>query len=302
MLSASLYEQAGDLKKAIEYGKRADKALKKSNDYAWKTRILGFLASQHRSLSLYNESEKYVNRAIEAAKKIEGSKRAEVTLGLLEQEKAMGKSESGDFREAIVHFDKAGEYFEKSEAETLLIAQNHQFKGQAFLGLNEYDDAIPEFYKVLDLWGDMPDNYIKGMSYIGLSQAYSETNRLNLAKESLNLADKTLKGSEYLEVLEALWDAKIEYYKAANEFDLLKTGYERRDSINHEIKKQKNLFLDYSFNELSQENLKNSKNQKLKNYALAGGSLVILAGLALQYCTETKRKTRLFDSNNTLKN
>jgi tetratricopeptide (TPR) repeat protein len=280
MLSASLYEQAGDLKKAIDYAKRADKALEKSNEYVWKTRVLGFLASQHRSLSLYNESEKYVNRAIETAKKIDDPKRADVTLGLLEQEKAMGKSESGDYREAIIHFDKAAEYFEKSEAETLLIAQNHQFKGQAFLGLDEYDNAIPEFQKVLDLWGDIPDNYIKGMSYVGLSQAYSKTDRPELAKENLDLADKTLKGSEYLEVLKALWDAKVEYYQAANEVSLLKTAYAKRDSIINEIKKQKDIFLDYSFNELSQENLKNYENQKIKNYALVVGSLVILAGLA----------------------
>lgn len=293
MLSASLYEQAGDLKKAIEYGKRADKAIEKSNDYVWKTRVLGFLASQHRSLSLYNESEKYVNRAIEAAKKIDDPKRAEVTLGLLEQEKAMGKSESGDFRKAIIHFDKAAEHFEKSEAETLLIAQNHQFKGQAFLGLDEYDNAIREFYKALDLWGDMPDNYIKGMSYVGLSQAYSKTNRLDLAKENLDLADKTLKGSEYLEVLKALWDAKVEYYKAENDVDLLKIAYAKRDSINHEIKKQKDIFLDYSFNELSRENLKNSKNQKLKNYALVGGSLVMLAGLAFIILYRNKKKKEI---------
>lgn len=293
MLSASLYEQAGDLKKAIDYAKRADKTLEKSNDYVWKTRILGFLASQHRSLSLYNESEKFVNRAIETAKKIDDPKRADVTLGLLEQEKAMGKSESGNFREAIIHFDKAAEYFEESVTDTLLIAQNHQFKGQAFLGLDEYEKAITEFQKVLDLWGDMPDNYIKGMSYVGMAQAYSKTNRLELAKENLDLAEKTLKGSEYLEVRKAFWDAKVEYYQAANEVNLLKTAYSKRDSITNEIKKQKDSFLDYSFSELSQENLKNSKNQKLKNYALVGGSLVLLAGLAFIILYRNKKKKEI---------
>lgn len=173
MLSASLYEQkATDPRKSIEYAKRAYEFLKNSDNYIWKTRILGFLASQHRLLQLYTESEYYANLAIEFAHKIPDKNTAVTTLAFLVQEKAFAESEIKNYETAIELFDQAADYFNSTDTDDFLILQNIQYKGQCYLKLEKYDEAYLSFSRVLDDWGELPDNYIKSLAYTGLARVY----------------------------------------------------------------------------------------------------------------------------------
>lgn len=43
--------------KAIVYAEKADEIIKNTDDYAWQTRVSGFLASQYRFLKLYDKSD-----------------------------------------------------------------------------------------------------------------------------------------------------------------------------------------------------------------------------------------------------
>lgn len=48
MLSATLYQQTSELDKTIQYALKAEEQLSGSEEWVWKTNILGFLTAQYR--------------------------------------------------------------------------------------------------------------------------------------------------------------------------------------------------------------------------------------------------------------
>lgn len=292
MLSASLYEQkATDPRKSIEYAKRAYEFLKNSDNYIWKTRILGFLASQHRLLQLYTESEYYANLAIEFAHKIPDKNTAVTTLAFLVQEKAFAESEIKNYETAIELFDQAADYFNSTDTDDFLILQNIQYKGQCYLKLEKYDEAYLSFSRVLDDWGELPDNYIKSLAYTGLARVYIKKNNTKAAQEALKNAEKVLKGSEYLEALKDFWEAKIEYYAATGESSNLKKAYASRDSINQLLYSARSKFINENYSKLKSQNLKNHQRMIKQRIAIASGILALLGLMVyLFYCRKKKNK------------
>ena len=292
MLSASLYEQATKTKKAIEFAKRAEKELKKTNEYAWKTRVFGFLATQHRMLSLYKESESYINIAIENAEKIPDHNASMTTLAFLKQEKALGESDRGNTLEAIESYKEAGEYFEQV-GDQYLILQNIQYIGLCYLKLEEYDKAEKCFETILEGWGDLPESYVKSLTYIGMAEVHLAKNRLNEAKSDLEKAEELTENSNYLEVLAELSRVKIEYYTATNNTHNLTKAIQTRDSIKKLTSTNKSEYIDESYSELRNKNINTQRVSKNKNYIILFAGFFIMAGLCYVFWYKRKKKREI---------
>jgi AraC-like DNA-binding protein len=297
MLSASLYGQVGELKKSIKYAEKAGGIIDKTDDFNWKARVEGFLATQYRMLSIYSLSEIHANRAINAAEKIKDKKTSQLTLALLMQEKAFSENSRGNYKEALELFEETGKYFDDLD-DNYMIAQNDQFKGHCALNLGMYDTALFYFHNALFKWGELPDNYIKGLIYIGFSEVYIHYNKLDLAKENLDKAREIAVESSYLEFLNKFYATEFTYYSLIANMDKLKESRVKKDSIQLLLSAERSKYLDQSISDLNTKNIQIG-NQKLKReYVILGAGLFFLMGLIyfLYYRKEQKRQVQKFKS------
>src|SRR6218665_269053 len=130
MLSASLLQQSGDIKKAIGYAITAQQISNDNDDFIWKAKISGFLATQYRQLKLFEQSKKYIDETIEATKKIKDQNIADQTMGFIMQEKAYYEIEIKNYRKSISYVLDAQRYFDMNGQNNLfVIANNNQLLG-----------------------------------------------------------------------------------------------------------------------------------------------------------------------------
>ncbi|HUH35102.1 MAG TPA: helix-turn-helix domain-containing protein [Moheibacter sp.] len=297
MLSASLFTQAGDLKEAIEYAEKALKIIEKTTFYDWQARVHGFLATQHRNMLIYSQSEFHVNQAIEAAKKISDPQVAGITLNLLLQEKAFLAKDKENYNEALELFTTAGEYF-KQMGDSYLIAQNEMFKGACALGLQEFDQALMYYQTALEFFGDLPDNYVKGLIYTGLAEVHLQQKNLNRAKENLIKAGEIAKHSSYLEFLNKYYSTAFKYHGLVGDVEQLNFYSHRRDSIQALLTTQKSKYLDQSYANLNTANTEFSDQLQQRGWVILGSIVLFLGGLLyfMHYRKKQKRQVRKIQS------
>jgi hypothetical protein len=68
MLSATLYRDAKDFKRALLYAEKAETIIENTDDLNWQARISLFLAGQYRGVELYSQSKKYAQKTLETVK------------------------------------------------------------------------------------------------------------------------------------------------------------------------------------------------------------------------------------------
>lgn len=291
MLSASLYQMSGDLKKAISMATRAEKLIVKTDEPIWEIRVYGFLATQYRILTLYNQSSLYIEKAIKIAEKISDKAESASTLGFLIQERAFGEEAREEYEKALESFKEAGEYIKLARADSdYLIAQNNVFIGRCYLNLNKEESARMYFMEVVDKV-DLPKNYIMGLAYIGLTTINLRENDLENATTNLKEAEKIALLSPYLEFVEMLYDTQINLYSKTSDIENLQLAYSKRDSINSFLRGKKNEYIDESYANLIDESIKINKQKMYRNYSLAAAFLLIVGGLTyfLWYRSQQKK-------------
>lgn len=295
MLSASLHEQAGDLKKSIQFAEQAGDIIAETDHYDWRTRVEGFLATQYRLLSLFSQSEIHANRALEAAKKIPDTTVSRVTLAMILQEKAFLADIQKNYQEALDYFKQVDHYLE-DEKGSFLVAQNYQFKGQTALNLKDYDQALSYLQTALDKWDDLPNNYVKGLIYINLAEVYLEKDDLQKAKVHLDKASEIAQTSSYLEFLSKYYEIKSDYYTKTSNAAELRQASMKRDSIQSILSHQKGKYLDESFSALTTKNEAMINNIKMREYLILGAFVLLLGGLVyfISYKREKNRQVQKF--------
>ena len=254
MLSASIYQNAGDLKKAVEYALKAEKQIENTNDFVWKARVNGFLATQYRFLKLNKLSKNYIEKSFENAQKIAVPDLANSTLGLLLQERAYIDIQERNYKEAITHLDKSLVYFQKiTQNRDYLVADIQQMLGSCYLKLEKYQTALEYYQAALESYGDLPDNYMKGLIYKGLGDVYLEMGELDKSYENLKLALEVAQIVEHAEYQISVYESFIKYYTLTKDFESLPPFYFKRDSINDVLSKTKMNYVDESFSTLDKE-------------------------------------------------
>ncbi len=295
MLSATLYQHSGDIQSAIDYALRAEDIIIKSDNYFWISRVYGFLATQYRITGLYNHSKKYADLAFENTEKIEEGETKYSTQAMLLQEMAFREITQKKHIQALKYLELSQNYFEKVKIDKdYFLAQNEQLMGACYLKLNKKELSLKHYERALELYGDLPDNYVKGLIFDGLARNYLKREEFETAKSYLDSAKTIAESSNYLELKNEIYNTSQEYFMLIKDMESLTAARKKQDAISEEIIKNKTTFIDNSFNEVKEENTFYKQDVSFKNKILLISILLFFCGISyFFYYRQTQKKNIL---------
>lgn len=223
MLSSTLFQQKGEIKKSIDYALSAEKIAVKNKFYDWEARIAGFLSTQYRRVGLYDQGEVYLEKGKRVSKLIENEQIKTLYLGLIYQETAYYEMEYEHYQDAYKAVESAGNYFNLITDEinkNYFFATNEELFGRTCIGLKKWDEALSHYNNAMERLQKVTqqDAMIKGFVYSGLGRSYLEKKYYQQAFENLQKAAQIVEQSDHLEL-------KIEVYKTLSEYYKLKDDY-----------------------------------------------------------------------------
>ncbi|MDR6921256.1 tetratricopeptide repeat protein [Chryseobacterium sp. 2987] len=303
MLLASLYQQSGDLKKSIGYAHKTEVLLEDSEDYLWRAKVSGFLATQYRLLKLYSQSKKYSLKTFNLCDRIENKKVANMTRGMAMQELAYYEQEREQFHKSNQYILKAQKYFNESGQKTdFFSANNEQLLGLNYYYLKNQDEALTHYQKAMGLSKELPESHITGLIYNGLAQVCIEKGDLKNAKKYLDLAEKISGTSGFLQLKNAVYNTAQQYYLKTNDVRNLTKVAIKKDSVNKKITEKSNAFINESYTRLYEQNNEISEGSFRKDVIIfIGAVLLILIIVGFMLYTRIKHKKNLQRFNEILK-
>lgn len=280
MLSASLYQQKYDFKNSVAYALKAEKIIEPTNEYIWKSRVHGFLATQYRLLKLNDESKKYLNKGFKDLENVDNPNVVSGTKGLFYQELVYHALDEKNYEQAISYLQQTEEYFNKLKTDgNYLNADIMQLFGTTYSGLGEYETAKNYYAKALETYGDTPDSYLKTLIYSGLARIGIEEKNLEEAEIYLKKADSLAENSNYLEVKKEVYQTYRDFYLAKNDIINLTEVNKNLEKINTDILDLKSSFINESFTTLSANKDKLMKSSKRKNTILLAAGILFVSGI-----------------------
>lgn len=298
MLSATLYQQKGDINKAVEYALRSEKIINETNDFSWKSRVYGFLASQYRFLKLNEKSREYALKAIEQSGFIEDKEKANSTIGLIYQELAHSAIDQERYQEARSYVLQSQKHFAgvKQNREALL-GHNQQLLGLIDYKEGKIPDAIQHYKSGLIITKATPAYYIRALIFSGLTRIYLDNKDLKTAKIYLDEAKKIASQTEYLEVKRDYEEAAASYFAASNDLKSMLKVIKNKDSLGRIIDDKAQHFLSKEFNNLEDKNVRIEKGSSVKNiFIYTFGGLLLVALLVFGWIKiKQKRDIKRFE-------
>lgn len=293
MLSASLLQQAGEIKKAVDFALRADQILKDTEEYTWKAKISGFLASQYRQLKLVDQSKKYIDETLENIKQISDPKIVNQTMGFVMQENAYYEIEMTDYKKSISSVNEAIRYFTLSEQNNpFFSANNEQLLGLNHYYLKNYDESLKYYHSALQKLNTMPDNFLKGIVLNGIAQIYISKKESKKAKEYIDQALNIAEESKYLNLKKEIYITLEDYYTLTKDVEKLKDSKVKQDSIIKKIDDNSSKFINDSYTALKKDDEVIKKETENKNIIILISILALIASLSyfLYYRKLQKKK------------
>ncbi|WP_312765647.1 helix-turn-helix domain-containing protein [Epilithonimonas sp.] len=293
MLSASLLQQSGDIKKAIGYAVRAQQISNDNDDFIWKAKISGFLASQYRQLKLFEQSKKYIDETTEATKKISDQKIVDQTMGFIMQEKAYYELEMKDYKKSISYVLEAQKYFDlNGQTNPFVIANNNQLLGLIYYRVKEYDKAL-DFYDVaLKNLEQMQDNFMKALVLNGIAKIFIAKKDVKQAKKRLDEAKRLAEESPYLSLKNEVYETSQEYYSLTRDIDKLQESKIKQDSIVEKISTNSSSFISDSVSKLIKKNDDIKKETEKKSILIWIALLFIISGITYFFLYRKKQKNK----------
>ena len=280
MLSASLLQQSGDIKKAIGYAITAQQISNDNDDFIWKAKISGFLATQYRQLKLFEQSKKYIDETIEATKKIKDQNIADQTMGFIMQEKAYYEIEIKNYRKSISYVLDAQRYFDMIGQNNLfVIANNNQLLGLNYYHLKEYEKALGFYNIALKNLEQMSDNFMKALVFSGIAKIFIAKGDVKKAKKNLDQAKRLAEESIYLSLKNEIYETSQQYYSLTRDIEKLQETKLKQDSIVDKITTNSSSFISNSFSKLMKKNDDIKKETKKKNITIWLAFLFIISGI-----------------------
>jgi len=224
MLSSSLFQQKGDIKKSVQYAVKADKIAVKINSYDWEARIAGFLSTQYRLMGLYQEGEEYLEKGKTVSNKIENEQMKKLYLGMIYQETAYYEIEFEDYKKAYKAGKQADSYFNQlvysEQDKNYFLATNEQLLGRVCIGLEKWDEALLHYNQSQQKLSEVTreDAMLSGFIYSGLGRIYLEKKDRKASIAYLRKAEQIVKQSDYLELKIEVYKTLADYYELAKDF------------------------------------------------------------------------------------
>lgn len=291
MLTASLYQQVGETIKAIEYALRAESIINSTDNVNWQARIYGFLATQYRIARLFTPAQEYTKKAMTIAEKIKDPQKANITKGLIMQEKAYHEMAHKQYKAAIAYLQQSAQYFENAQ-------QNQSFaavENEQLLGLNNYllgDDekALAHYETALNLGANIPGNYITALVHNGFANVYLNRNDISKAGEHFNIAQRIADSSNYLQLKKEVNETAYRYYSSTNDINKILTIKQAQDSIVTTIYRQSADFLNNSYTSWGREREDMRRESKSKLIFIIMGFLIVLPIVLYFFLPQSKQK------------
>ncbi len=223
MLSSSLFQQKGDIKKSVQFAVKADKIAVKYDYYDWEARIAGFLSTQYRIMGLYEEGEEYLEKGKTVSLKIENDQMKKLYLGLIYQETAYYEIEYKNFKKAYKAAKQADTYFNQlvynEQDKTYFLATNEQLLGRICIGLKKWDEALVHYNNSQEQLTQVTQEnaMLSGFIYSGLGRIYLEKNNKEASFENLQKAEEIVEKSDYLELKIEVYQTLADYYKLSED-------------------------------------------------------------------------------------
>lgn len=223
MLSSSLFQQKGDLKRSIHYAEKADQLAVKHQLYDWEARIAGFLSTQFRIMGLYEEGEIYLEKGKNVSLKIENQQMKVLYLGMIYQETAYYEIEYERYNNAYKNAVEAEKNFKKIEDElnrNYFLATNEELLGRICIGLKKWEDATKHYNSALEKLSKVTQEnaMLSGFIYSGLGRVYLEKRNLSVSIENLSKAEKIVDQADYLELKIEVYKALADYYQFSKDY------------------------------------------------------------------------------------
>jgi len=224
MLISDMYHRKANRDSSIHYATVAEDIANDADIYDWQARISGVLSTQYRNMGLLNQGRVYLERGLEASKKIEDMNMAYQFKGQVYQEKGYYALSEEQFDKAIDYFFSAQNLFKslpQSKARTSFLSQTEEQLGTGYLRLKKLDSAQYHYNKGLDLAKGTTDGktVFKGFIYLGLGEVHLA--RKNY-KEAIDFLDRALdiSNSAGLPDFKAnVYKNLAQYYKAVGDID-----------------------------------------------------------------------------------
>ncbi len=303
MLTASLYKQAGEVKKSVDYALRAGEIIQKTDNYNWQSKVYGFLATEYRKLKLYDNSKLYLEKAFEVSKNIEDPKSANNVKGLMQQERAYYEIEKKNYKKAILEINKAQEFFTLSGANLdFFTANNEQLLGLSYYHLDDPKKALQHYNSALNFSKNDPGGFLVGLIYNGFAEVYLDQKDLKNAKKYLDLAEKISKKSPYLELKNEIYTTSQKYYAATNDLKNLVSVKKQQDSVVEKISTESTAFINQSFTSMQKDNKRVEEKSSNKTAVLTLAVVFILLGGVYFVIYRRKHKKNLEHFREILKN
>lgn len=294
LLSASLYQQAGDIKKAVNNALKAEKTIIETEDYVWQARVYGFLATQYRILKLYGRSKQYLDKAFKIIEKIDDPKISNSTMGLMLQEMAYVEMDQKNYKKSIVDIQKAQKYFElMTDNLDFFTADNEQLLGMNYYHLQDLDQAMIHYKKALRLSKKTPENYLTGLIYNGFALIYLKKNDLPKSKMYLDSAQAISKKSSYLYLKNEISTTSQKYYTATKDIKNLTSAKKEQDAIVEQISTKSTEFMNDSISNLDKEQTLIKKKSSTKTYLILFFSAFIIGGIVYFILYRKKQQQNL---------
>lgn len=297
MLSASLYRQSGDVKKAVSYAERSAVLIESTDNSDWKARIYMFLSTQHRIIKLYGKSKNYSEKALEISKTIKDTLSRNNIRGFMYQELSYYSIDLKRYKKAIRYIRQSQSYLDHiKQDKDYLTATNEQLLGVSFYHLKDTDKALNHYENALNLIKNLPQNQLIGYVYIGLAQVYLEIKDLSNAKKYLDLAQKISAKSEHIQLKNEVYETTKEYYLKTKDIEKAEEAEKNKVIVEEKIATETNQFINESYTNLEKKAVKAEKNSLGKNYIISGVLLLLLflGVLLIKYKMQQKKNFERF--------
>lgn len=291
MLSANLYRDAKDFKRALSYAEKAETIIEKTDDLNWQARISLFLAGQYRGVELYSQSKKYAQKALETGKRIKDTLTAHKIQGLILQEMAYFEMDQKRYKKSNEYIQQSQLHFNNIIKEKdFFTADNEQMLGSNYYHLKNMEASLFHYEKALRLIKEVPENETTCYIYIGLANVYLEKKNLPKAKQYLDLAKKGSEKTENLELKKEVYSAEKQYYLQTENIDKLKITDQRKDTLEKKIESKTRWFIDESYNNLDKKIIKTEKKSIQKNYFILAVLVLLIIILILYVRSKLQQK------------
>lgn len=294
MLSASLFQQSGDVNKAVNYALQAKQLTSERDEDIWKAKIAGFLATQYRNLGLFDQSKIHIDESIKALNNIDNPRFYNQTIGFIKQEQAYYELNQRNYLKSIELIKSSQHYFDlTSQNNPFISSNNDQLLGLNYFYLNDFAKALEYYDLGLDRIKNLPKNYYTALLYNGKANVYIKQKAVKKAEKNLKEAELIAKESNYLSLKNEIYKTSKDFYILTKDIDKVQETQTKQDSVTEKIRDKSVEFINSSYTGLQKENEQMAiKSQEKTMVSII--IFVILLCVVMYLCVYKKRQKQKF--------